>query len=134
MIDIDGKSCKCGRKGCFERYASITALKEMICNEFNLEENITGLDLYNYIIDNKDKEKINNILEEYTKYLSIGISNIINIFEPQAIILGGSIVHYESLILNRLKDKLETYNWESKNIDIKMAILGNDAGIIGSLI
>ena len=84
---------------------------------------------------NEENEKIKPIIEEYIEYLSIGISNLINIFEPEAIGIGGSFVYFADVLLDKLKkniqDKKYLFN-ERKELIIVPAALGNDAGIIGS--
>ena len=75
------------------------------------------------------------MIEQYVDYLSIGISNLVNIFEPEAIGIGGSFVFYEEIFLEKLKNKIINDNLlfnERKEIIIQTDILDNDAGIIGS--
>ena len=74
-------------------------------------------------------------LEEYIDNLALGISNIINILEPEAISIGGSMSHYEELIFEGLKEKINngTYLFNKQNPpQIFSAKAGNDAGIIGA--
>ena len=75
------------------------------------------------------------MIEEYIQYLAIGISNLINIFEPEVVCIGGSFVFIGDLIIPRLKKEIQDkgllFN-ARKNIDIVLASLGNDAGIIGA--
>lgn len=88
IIEKDGIKCKCGRRGCFEQYASITALKREIINKYGLNNNLTGKQLHNFILNNKNDDEVKKIIDEYIENLMIGISNIINIFEPEAICIG----------------------------------------------
>lgn len=133
VINKDGIKCSCGRKGCFEVYSSMRRLKEKISNEFNLNT-IDGIKIREFIEENKDNKKLNEILDEYTQNLEIGIANLINIFEPQAISIGGSFGHYD-MLLKRLQDKInektELYNKEQIP-KIVIAELKNDAGMIGA--
>lgn len=132
VINKDGIKCSCGRRGCFEVYSSMRRLKEKISNEFNLNT-IDGIKIREFIEENKDNKKLNEILDEYTQNLEIGIANLINIFEPQAISIGGSFGHYD-MLLKRLQDKInektELYNKEQIP-KIVIAELKNDAGMIG---
>lgn len=67
--------------------------------------------------------------------LCIGLSNLVNIFEPEAIGIGGSFVYFEEVLLNRVKEKMLAKNVlfnPRKEIMIRTAILQNDAGIIGA--
>ena len=78
---------------------------------------------------------IKKIVDDYIENLSIGMANLINIFEPEAIVIGGSFVHFEDVLLDRLKDNLKNspYLFNKRDeIIIKTATLGNDAGIIGA--
>ena len=133
VINKDGIKCSCGRRGCFEVYSSMRRLKEKISKEFNLNT-IDGIKIREFIEKNKDNKKLNEILDEYTQNLEIGIANLINIFEPQAISIGGSFGHYD-MLLKRLQDKInektELYNKEQIP-KIVIAELKNDAGMIGA--
>ena len=133
VINKDGIKCNCGRRGCFEVYSSMRRLKEKINKEFNLNT-IDGIKIREFMEENKDNKKLNEILDEYTQNLEIGIANLINIFEPQAISIGGSFGHYD-MLLKRLQDKInektELYNKEQIP-KIVIAELKNDAGMIGA--
>lgn len=134
VIEKNGIQCNCGRKGCFEVYGSIKRLKEKIKYEFSLSS-IHGKEIKEFMIKNKENEKLNKILDTYIENLSVGIANLINIFEPEAISIGGSFVHYKEILLEKLENKLlekkELYNKEDIP-KIVMAELKNDAGIIGA--
>lgn len=131
VIEANGKQCKCGNKGCFEEYASMRVFREEIAELFNLEK----VDSYKTfeIIESKEKqEDVNNIIEKYTNYLSIGLSNLINIFEPDAICIGGSFTYYAPIFMDKLKQKLKE-NFKGRNIpQILTAKFENDAGIVGA--
>ncbi len=139
IIEKNGKECKCGKKGCWEKYASIKAFKDNLREVLGLDERTSGKELLEILRkNNKDNPKyvqINKLVEQYIEYLSIGISNLINIFEPEAIGIGGSFVFYEEIFLDKLKRKIIEnkllFN-ERKDIIILTAILDNDAGIIGA--
>ena len=139
IIEKNGLECKCGQKGCCERYASMKALKNKLRNELGLEQTTRGQELLDMIrnnkIENKNYNKIEKVVNEYIENLSIGIANLVNIFEPEAIGIGGSFVYFEDVLLERLKNNIikkdMLFNSRSKII-IETAILGNDAGIIGA--
>ena len=134
VIEKNGEKCNCGRNGCFEVYGSMKRLKEKIKYEFTLDS-IDGKEIKEFIIKNKDNERLNKILDTYIENLTTGIANLINIFEPEAISIGGSFVHYREILLEKLQNKLlekkELYNKEDMP-KIIMAELKNDAGIIGA--
>ena len=133
VINKNGIKCNCGRKGCLETYCSMRRLKERISKEFNLNT-IDGIKIREFFEQNQENDKLNKILDEYVEDLQIGIANLINIFEPQAISIGGSFGHY-GILLKRLQDKInkktELYNKEQIP-KILIAKLKNNAGMIGA--
>lgn len=138
-IDINGEQCKCGKKGCFELYGSMKSFKRNFKEKLGLSQFIHSeqlLDLlkYNTALEKND-ERIEMVIEEYTESLAIGISNLINIFEPEAIGIGGSFTYFEEFLLEKLKKKILNGNLlfnPRSDIMIKSALLKNDAGIIGA--
>lgn len=134
IIQKDGELCSCGKRGCFEAYASLKKFKQKISDKFNLNT-LSGKEIRQFIYDNPDNEIINNMIKEYIEYLSIGISNIINIFEPEAICIGGSFSEWENIFYEPLKQALLQGNLlfnSRRDIIIKLAKFKNDAGIIGA--
>lgn len=134
-IEKEGILCSCGKKGCWEQYASMRALKSTLIKNLKLDEDISGKYLLNLLKDKQNDENVINIIDEYINNLAIGIENIINIFEPEAICIGGSFVYYQELLLDKLKKKLKERNvtFNNKTIpNIICAKLKNDAGIIGA--
>ena len=134
IIQKNGTLCNCGKRGCFETYASMKRFKEKIVKEFNLNT-IDGEEIKKFILQNKDNLTLKYIINNYIEDLSIGISNIINIFEPEAICLGGSFAYFEDIFLEPLKKVLLEGNLlfnKRCDIIIKLAKLKNDAGIIGA--
>lgn len=131
VIEKDGRQCKCGGKGCFEKYASMRVFRKEISELFNLEK----IDSYKTfeIIESKEKaEEVNKIIDNYTDCLAIGISNLINIFEPDAICIGGSFTYYAPIFMEKLKQKIKE-NFKERTIpEILTAKFENDAGIIGA--
>lgn len=134
IIHRNGAACNCGKRGCFEVYASLKRFKEKIVKEFNLES-INGECIRDFIRKNSDNPTLRYMINSYIEDLSIGISNIINIFEPEAICLGGSFAEYEDVLYEPLKNALINGNLlfnKRCDIIIKLAKLKNDAGIIGA--
>lgn len=135
VIAKDGIPCNCGKNGCFEKYASMKVLKAEIRKQYNLTKDVHSKELME-ILNNKT-EKSNKILDEYIKNLSIGLTNLINIFEPEVISIGGSFSYYSEIFLEKLQYEIlkenATFN-NRKDIKILMAELKNDAGIIGAVI
>lgn len=134
IIKADDKlMCRCGKNGCFELYGGILVFKNKVIERLHLSYDIPGPELRE--IMDKSIDKISDIIDEYIKDLSIGISNLINIFEPDCIVIGGGFARYDYMFLDKLKLNLVNSNLlfnKRKDIVIKTAKLGNDAGIIGA--
>ena len=134
IIQKDGELCNCGKRGCFEAYASLKRFKQKISDRFELNT-LSGKEIRKFIQENSENQILKEMIKEYIEYLSIGISNIINIFEPEAICLGGSFAEYENIFYNPLKQAILQGNLlfnPRHDIIIKLAKLKNDAGIIGA--
>ena len=137
VIDKNGIKCNCGKTGCFETLCSVKRLKDKLIDEMNLSKEVSSKELLEILKWRAKEENIKKILEEYIDNLNIGLSNIIDIFASQAICLGGGFVYFEEILY---KPFLEKYYNERKSFykdripDIKLALLGNDAGIIGATI
>ena len=141
VIEKDGLECNCGRKGCFEKYASMKAFKNNLRKTLGYDENFSGKELLALIKNTKKEDKnynvINKIKQEYIEYLSIGLANLINIFEPEVIGIGGSFVYFEDVLLDDLKNEIISKDMlfnKRNEINIQTAVLGNEAGIIGAVL
>ncbi len=133
VIEKNGIPCNCGRKGCFERYASMKVFKNNLRKALNLNESTRGEELLEILRrnspENENYEIIEKIVDEFIADLSIGIENLIRIFEPEVVGIGGSFVYFEDVLLERLKKRLAKFR---EDIKVEIAVLGNDAGIIGA--
>ena len=89
VIQKDGILCNCGRKGCFERYASMKAFKNNLREVLNLDETTRGQELLEIIRRNTPEDKNYEVIEdevnEFIENLSEGIQNLICIFEPEIV-------------------------------------------------
>ena len=117
--------------GCFEVYASMKRLREKIARRLNISEELNGEIIFE--IAKRNTEKIEDIVEEFAKNLAEGITNIVNIFEPEIICIGGSYVYHTDILEGKVKKALKeakTYNKETPQI--VTAQFENNAGIIGA--
>ena len=141
VIDVNGPMCSCGRKGCFEVFSSATGLirmtKEALAahpeSAMKDEERITGRTAFNYMRAGDETAK--QVVDDYIRYLAAGITNTINIFQPDVLCIGGGVCNEGDPLLLPMKEivKKEVYTRNSpKNTEIVIAKLGNDAGIIGA--
>ena len=133
VIDKNGRKCNCGKNGCFETYASMKRFKAEAISIFNMSENTEAEEVQKYIRENINKKNVKEFVDEYLTNVSIGLANIVNIFEPQAISFGGSFSYYCDIFLPILNEKIDKlkFNKETK-VDLITAKLKNDAGIIGA--
>ena len=134
IIKKDGETCKCGNKGCFEVYCSKRKFKSRILEILKIDKQIDSTEFTKIVKENMTPE-ISKLIDEYVNDFEIGLSNIINILEPEAIAIGGSLSHYKELILDRVSKKIEEgenlFNKENPP-RILCAKADNDAGIIGA--
>ena len=141
VISVDGPQCTCGRKGCFEVYSSATGLirmtKEAIAenpdSSMASEEKISGRTAFNHM--RKGDKAAKEVVDKYIKYLAAGITNTINIFQPDVLCIGGGVCNEGDPLLVPMKEIVARENYtrnSPKNAEIVIAKLGNDAGIIGA--
>ncbi|MBS6445304.1 MAG: ROK family glucokinase [Ruminococcus sp.] len=146
VIEVDGVQCSCGRKGCFEAYSSATGLIRMTKEAMEKDKNSSMWDLVRER-NNKVSARISydamrlgdksatEVVDKFTKYLAVGLTNVINIFQPEVLCIGGGVCNEGDALLNPVKEIVakEVYTRNSpKNTEIVIAKLGNDAGIIGA--
>ena len=137
VLNKGGRLCSCGKQGCFEAYASIKALKNKVTETLDVDSDISGQYLREQLLI-KDDPRVKEDIDVFLEYMKIGIGNLIDIFEPEIVCLGGSFAYYEgNPILDKLMEKLNmqgaTFN-DGKLPKIVTAELKNDAGIIGCVI
>lgn len=146
VIEVGGRECGCGRKGCFEQYASATALiartrEGMMNNPKSLLWEIT-----NGSLDKVDGSTAfrgahfgdvtaQKIIDQYIYYLGEGVANLVNIFRPQAVMIGGGVSNQGDGLLVPLRKYVEKAVYISGDyapLEIVRATLGNDAGLYGA--
>lgn len=146
VINVGGVECTCGRKGCWESYASATALiaqtkQAMEENSESKMWNCAGNDLKNvngrtaFDAMRMGDEAAKKVVDKYIYYVAVGIINIINIFQPDVLCVGGGICNEGETLLAPIREYIagERYSKYAQNqTQICKAQLGNDAGIIGA--
>jgi len=145
VIVVDGEQCSCGRKGCWEAYASATALirqTKKAMEEYpdslmhklaNEEGKVSGRTAF-------DAMRLGDIagikvVDDYIKYVACGLINIVNALQPEIICIGGGICNEGETLMKPLRRfvQSERYSIHSKiQTKIVKAELGNDAGVIGA--
>jgi len=146
VIQLGGRKCTCGRRGCWEQYSSANALiedtKEAIISSRNtVLMDIIGGDLANVsaktaFVGMRMGDGVSaKVVETYINRLAHGLANVINIFQPEIIALGGGVSNEGKVLLEMLdpiiKQEIYTRMMEN-NCRIVLATMGNDAGIIGA--
>lgn len=147
VIEYGGRPCSCGRLGCFEAYSSATGLINM--TKEKMIENADSL-MWELVSDNLDNVSgrtafdaakkgdaaAKKVVDMYIKYLACGLTNMVNIFQPQVLCIGGGICGEGDYLLKPLIRAIRRCEYgaatQTDFSDIKIAELGNDAGIIGA--
>lgn len=150
VIEKDGRQCSCGRRGCWEAYSSATGLinltkdKIVECREKGIEtamDEMIGHDLDKTsgrtafsAMRNGDKAAA-EVVDEYIDYLACGLANVDRIFHPDVLSIGGGIANERDNLLIPLRERVTEMMHMPEGFklpELKIAELGNDAGIIGA--
>ena len=149
VIQVGGKPCGCGRRGCWEAYSSATGLINMTKDKIaECEKSGRATAMTDYV---KDHGKVSGrtafdcmragddvareVVDEYVTYLASGLASIVNIFQPEVLSIGGGISGEGQFLLDLVVPKVteEMYGGDFiKPTKIVIAELGNDAGIVGA--
>ena len=146
VIEMNGRQCSCGRKGCFEAYCSATALVKLTKEKFEAtsgtlmhemcENDINRVGGKTAFAAMKKGDKAGaEVVDAYISYLACGVANLINIFQPEVFTIGGGVSGEGDNLLVPLKEKVSEQIYSKDKIlktDLRIATLGNDAGIIGA--
>ena len=146
VIAMDGEVCSCGRQGCWEAYASATALIrqtkqamirypdtvmwDLVNGDINAVNGLTAFDAMR-----KGDKAGKQVVDKYIYYIAVGISNNINIFQPEILCIGGGVSKEGDNLIIPINEFVSGENYARnliKKCIIKTAELGNDAGIIGA--
>ena len=151
VIEVDGAQCGCGRKGCWEAYSSATALIRMTREKLEECEAMGRKTIMTEMVAKAGKvsgrtafdakragdEAGAEVVAKYIHYLAQGLTNIINIFQPEVLSIGGGISNEGDYLLDMVVPlvRAEVYGQGIvKGTDIRIATLRNDAGIIGGAV
>ena len=146
VIEVDGAECSCGRKGCFEAYSSATGLIRMskeameknpdsIMNKMAQEKGGKVTARTSFDAMRAGDKSAKEVVDKYIKYLAAGITNTINIFQPDILCIVGGVCNEGDPLLLPVKALVENEDFaknSEKRTEIVIAKLGNDAGIIGA--
>lgn len=129
LTHYDGLPCNCGQKGCYESYASTTALiKAAMQVDPSYDNGIKVFEMYE-----KKQGNIVSIVDQWLNEIAIGLVSIIHIFNPPAIVIGGGIME-QQILVDHVASRVNELIMESfSSVKIVKAQLGNKAGIYGAL-
>jgi len=151
VIEVDGRPCTCGRKGCWEAYSSATGLINMTKEKLAECEANGRKTVMSDLVAEKGKvngriafdgmragdEAAKEVVDEYIKYLASGIASVINIFQPEVLSIGGGISNEGQYLLDLLVPRVREMQCAigvTAQTDIRIAQLRNNAGIIGAAV
>lgn len=145
VIVVDGEPCTCGRNGCWEAYASATALvnqtkaamkehPDSLMHAVTAEQGrVSGRTAFDAM--RKGDAVAKQVVDTYIGYVACGLTNVVNIFQPEVLCIGGGICNEGDTLLVPLKQKLKQDRYSKYSAcqtRLCVATLGNDAGIIGA--
>ncbi len=140
----NGRPCTCGRKGCWEAYASATALidftkEAMEANKdsgmWKIAETLEAADGRTAFDAMRAGDKVGTeVVNKYIGHLACGLTSLVNILQPEVVCIGGGIAAEKETLLAPLREYVyrEAYKCGDKRTSIITATLGNDAGVIGA--
>jgi len=130
-VEKDGFPCHCGRKGCLEAYVSSYGLERIHC--ILTEDKKTSFEIISLLREN-DKKALESF-EIFTHYLSIGIMNIVHIFNPDKVLLSGGIVENFPETIDLVKSKINSlvFPLPLRDLNIDAGKLGSWSGAYGAL-
>ncbi len=146
VIREGGQPCSCGRKGCWEAYASATGLIRQAKQAMESDKNSKLWQLCDGNIDAVDGKMVFDamhdgdatakaVVDQYIIYIAEGITDMINIFQPDILSIGGGICAQGKVLTDPIEAFLDQYGFArnfAKRTSLRTATLGNDAGIIGA--
>ena len=149
VIVSRGRQCTCGRRGCLEAYSSGAALirsteekieelkllgiESKLITEAEAEGRVSGRTAFN--AQKAGDRYAKEVVDDYVYYLADGITNMINIFQPETVAIGGGVSGEGDNLLVPLRELVDRHQYtrdSDKKAKIVIATLGNDAGIIGA--
>jgi len=146
VIEKDGIPCSCGRRGCWEKYSSASALISMTKEEMEKSKDSVMWELCSHNISlvsgrtaftaAKSGDKAGSkVVNTFISYLACGITNVINIFQPEVLCIGGGVSGEGDNLLKPLEEIVMREQYAKTTINktkVVIATLGNDAGIVGA--
>jgi glucokinase len=128
VVSYNGKKCACGNKGCLEQYVSGKAIEKLYYEFYGKKKKAKDIALDSVKNSQKDKK----IIKDVSLYLSAGLVNIINIINPEAIIVGGSVVKQQEILDLAAKDAMRKVLCSARKTKILRSDLDEEAFLVGA--
>lgn len=145
VIRVNGEKCGCGRRGCFEAYASATGLIKMSKKEMDKNPDSLMHEVANefgkvnakvvFEASRRGDKAANRVMKRYVRYLGEGILNYCNIFRPEVVVLSGGVANEGDYLLDQVRHFLKNHSYGMKGspkVELTVASLGYDSGKIGA--
>jgi glucokinase len=138
IVEVGGRRCACGQRGCIEQYASATAISREAHRRIELGESTD-------LPDHPTTEQVfdaaavgdrlaGSVIEEATRYLGAACVTFVRAFDPQMIVLGGGVAAAGDALLERVRQAFHDQTWHVRpeRVNIALSELGNAAGFTGA--
>lgn len=145
VLERDGRTCSCGKRGCIEAYCSATALVSETKRYIKMHpessmwkdiggdiSRVNGKTVFAAMKCGDKTAKL--VFDEFISYLAHGVSNIVNIFQPDVVCIGGGISKEGEVLIAPLREEVlkSAFGFDGSRTKIVAATFKNDAGIIGA--
>ncbi|WP_243299538.1 ROK family protein [Bacillus litorisediminis] len=133
IIDINGKTCECGNKGCLQTLVSGEAIAERAATEIKECQRLTGEEIFR--LAQEGNESCIHLLQRTGEIIGIGLTNLIHLVNPRKIVLGGGVMGSEKFILPEVLHTIQqrALTNEAKQTEIVVTRLGQDATLLGAV-
>ncbi len=123
-LDPHGHFCPCGSRGCFERYCSASAIRELVNRRYSARE----------VFENESDPICRTAKEQFIFYFQMGLVSIANIFDPDVVVIGGGVAKGLAKYFPRLQEAIQRHAFPAvaSHMEIRAAELGNQSGAIGA--
>jgi len=147
VIDVNGPRCSCGNTGCLEALVSGTAVAKEAIKRIRQGERSSLTEIVGGKIEDITAEEVSiaaragdslasEVILQAATYLGVGLANVVNIFNPEMIIIGGGMAKMGDLLLNPARQVVreKAYQLSAQAVQIVPAQLGDDAGVLGAAV
>jgi glucokinase len=132
IVIPNGRQCLCGKKGCFEAYASANSIIRIMNENFPETKSLSIQEILNLV---QTSSKYTSTIQTIYTTFATALSNIIMILNPDVIVIGGGVIEIPSFDFTYLKKgTIQLLSKEYHNVIIQKALYGNQAGVIGAII